>query len=171
MDLSLWGQSRSAVGRPRAALSGLGNWVGARDASPRCYPPPRFFQFTSGCQGAQMSLLQTRRLGPKWSSRAWTRPQQTEFGSGWWRIVVAARELGENQVVSFLLWCRRHACNPRTQADACTIIGKVIRFLSSGVSVTPAIPGRRRDACTTIGKVGPPRWRVQGTGQPARRVS
>jgi hypothetical protein len=36
MDLSLSGQSRSAVGRRRAALSGLGPWVGARVASPRC---------------------------------------------------------------------------------------------------------------------------------------
>jgi hypothetical protein len=35
MDLSLLGQSRKAVGRPRAALSGLGPWVGAQVASPR----------------------------------------------------------------------------------------------------------------------------------------
>src|SRR5208337_2574850 len=35
MDLSLLGQSRKAVGRHRAALTGLGPWVGARVASPR----------------------------------------------------------------------------------------------------------------------------------------
>src|SRR5438067_9007594 len=35
MDLSLLGQSRDAEGRHRAALPGLGPWVGARVASPR----------------------------------------------------------------------------------------------------------------------------------------
>lgn len=36
MDLSHWGQSRDAEGRPPAARPGLGPWVGARVASPRC---------------------------------------------------------------------------------------------------------------------------------------
>src|SRR3954454_6279914 len=36
MDLSRWGQSRDAEGRHRAARTGLGTWVGARVASPRC---------------------------------------------------------------------------------------------------------------------------------------
>ena len=36
MDLSHWGQSRDAEGRHRAARPGLGPWVGARVASPRC---------------------------------------------------------------------------------------------------------------------------------------
>jgi hypothetical protein len=36
MDLSLSGQSRDAEGRHRAAHPGLGPWVGARVASPRC---------------------------------------------------------------------------------------------------------------------------------------
>jgi hypothetical protein len=36
MDLSLWGQSRTAGERHRAAPSGLGPWDGARVASPRC---------------------------------------------------------------------------------------------------------------------------------------
>ena len=36
MDLSRWGQSRDAEGRRRAARPGLGPWVGARVASPRC---------------------------------------------------------------------------------------------------------------------------------------
>src|SRR5271166_177959 len=35
MDLSLFGQSRDAEGRHRAAHPGLGPWVGARVASPR----------------------------------------------------------------------------------------------------------------------------------------
>src|SRR5262245_21106965 len=35
MDLSLYGQSRDAEGRHRAAHPGLGPWVGARVASPR----------------------------------------------------------------------------------------------------------------------------------------
>src|SRR4051794_8930474 len=36
MDLSLWDQSRVVEGRLPAALPGLGPWVGARVASPRC---------------------------------------------------------------------------------------------------------------------------------------
>ncbi len=36
MDLSHWGQSRDAKGRHRAARPGLGTWVGAQVASPRC---------------------------------------------------------------------------------------------------------------------------------------
>src|SRR3954463_11956918 len=36
MDLSRWGQSRDAEGRRPAARPGLGPWVGARVASPRC---------------------------------------------------------------------------------------------------------------------------------------
>ena len=36
MDLSHWGQSRDAEGRHRAARPGLGTWVGAQVASPRC---------------------------------------------------------------------------------------------------------------------------------------
>src|SRR5258708_37528323 len=36
MDLSRWGQSRDAEGRHPAARPGLGPWVGARVASPRC---------------------------------------------------------------------------------------------------------------------------------------
>ena len=36
MDLSRWGQSRDAEGRRPAARPGLGTWVGARVASPRC---------------------------------------------------------------------------------------------------------------------------------------
>src|SRR3954453_18835743 len=36
MDLSRWGQSRDAEGRHRAARPGLGPWVGAQVASPRC---------------------------------------------------------------------------------------------------------------------------------------
>ena len=36
MDLSHWGQSRDAEGRRPAARPGLGPWVGARVASPRC---------------------------------------------------------------------------------------------------------------------------------------
>ena len=36
MDLSHWGQSRDAEGRHPAARPGLGTWVGARVASPRC---------------------------------------------------------------------------------------------------------------------------------------
>jgi hypothetical protein len=36
MDLSLCGQSRDAEGRRPAAHPGLGPWVGARVASPRC---------------------------------------------------------------------------------------------------------------------------------------
>src|SRR5271165_489370 len=36
MDLSLFGQSRDAEGRRPAAHPGLGPWVGARVASPRC---------------------------------------------------------------------------------------------------------------------------------------
>ena len=36
MDLSHRGQSRDAEGRHRAARPGLGTWVGARVASPRC---------------------------------------------------------------------------------------------------------------------------------------
>ena len=36
MDLSHWGQSRDAEGRHRAARPGLGPWVGAQVASPRC---------------------------------------------------------------------------------------------------------------------------------------
>src|SRR6516225_6672259 len=36
MDLSLLGQSRDAEGRHPAARPGLGPWVGARVASPRC---------------------------------------------------------------------------------------------------------------------------------------
>src|SRR5271165_5690031 len=36
MDLSLSGQSRDAGGRRPAARPGLGPWVGARGASPRC---------------------------------------------------------------------------------------------------------------------------------------
>src|SRR5262249_54477042 len=36
MDLSLYGQSRDAEGRHRAARPGLGPRVGARVASPRC---------------------------------------------------------------------------------------------------------------------------------------
>jgi hypothetical protein len=36
MDLSRRGQSRDAEGRHRAARPGLGPWVGARVASPRC---------------------------------------------------------------------------------------------------------------------------------------
>jgi hypothetical protein len=36
MDLSHWGQSRDAERRHRAAHPGLGPWVGARVASPRC---------------------------------------------------------------------------------------------------------------------------------------
>src|SRR5262249_39584645 len=36
MDLSHSGQSRDAEGRHRAAHPGLGAWVGARVASPRC---------------------------------------------------------------------------------------------------------------------------------------
>src|SRR6516165_9446358 len=36
IDLSLYGQSRDAEGRHRAAHPGLGPWVGARVASPRC---------------------------------------------------------------------------------------------------------------------------------------
>ena len=36
MDLSHWGQSRDAEGRHHAARPGLGPWVGAQVASPRC---------------------------------------------------------------------------------------------------------------------------------------
>ena len=36
MDLSRWCQSRDAEGRRPAARAGLGTWVGARVASPRC---------------------------------------------------------------------------------------------------------------------------------------
>src|ERR1700688_3721674 len=36
MDLSPFGQSRDAEGRRPAAHPGLGTWVGARVASPRC---------------------------------------------------------------------------------------------------------------------------------------
>ena len=58
MDLSLYGQSRDAEGRHRAARPGLGAWVGARVASPRCpilrpgspsgFGTPATWQFRAG---------------------------------------------------------------------------------------------------------------------------
>src|SRR4051812_13060466 len=77
MDLSRWGQSRDAEGRHPAARPGLGTWVGARVASPRCplLRPGSSRVFGTAATG-QFRLgrpLAKRGRGIRLGSRAWTR--------------------------------------------------------------------------------------------------
>jgi hypothetical protein len=77
MDLSHCGQSRDAEGRRPAAHPGLGTWVGARIASPRC-PILRpgsssVFETTASWQFRAGSPARKPGGGIRPGSRAWTR--------------------------------------------------------------------------------------------------
>src|SRR5271157_5797029 len=85
MDLSLLGQSRMAVGRHRAALSGLGPWVGARVASPPCpilHLDP--LSVPEGTRTEQIPLFRTWLAAWRWPSPVSisARPSRMEGGSG-----------------------------------------------------------------------------------------
>src|SRR5262249_38108789 len=74
MDLSRWGQSRDAEGRPPAARPGLGPWVGARVAAPRrpiLRPGPSgvLGTTTTWQSGARSAARQTRQLNPPGAAR------------------------------------------------------------------------------------------------------
>ena len=67
MDLSHWGQSRDAEGRHPAARPGLGPWVGARVASPRCpiLRPGSSSVFGTTATGQFRAGSPARKTGPR----------------------------------------------------------------------------------------------------------